>query len=78
MQAPEPPKYRIVVEGALDPIWLECLSGFEATEHGDPGQPVVMWLEGQPVDQAALQGVLDTLFMLGMRLILVESLPAAA
>ena len=69
--------YRIVVEGVLDPMWLQCLSGFEATEQRQPGQPVATRLEGRPVDQAALQGVIDTLFMLGMRLILVECLPEA-
>jgi hypothetical protein len=69
--------YRIVVEGVLDPMWLQCLNGFEAAEQRQSGQPVVTRLEGRPIDQSALQGVLDTLFMLGMRLILVECLPSA-
>jgi hypothetical protein len=24
--------YRIVVEGVLDPVWFDCLGGFEITE----------------------------------------------
>ena len=77
MQASHAANYRITVEGALDPMWLQCLGGFEPTEQRLPGRPAVTQLEGCPVDQAALQGVIDTLFMLGMRLILVECLPQA-
>lgn len=76
MEACQPANYRITIEGVLDPMWLQCLGGFAAIEQ-QPGQPVLTRLEGCPVDQAALQGVLDTLFMLGMRLILVERLRAA-
>jgi hypothetical protein len=74
-QASHAANYRIVVEGVLDPMWLQCLGGFEAAEQRQPGQPVVTRLEGRPSDQSALQGVIDTLFMLGMRLITVERLP---
>jgi hypothetical protein len=71
-QASEATHYRITVEGVLDALWLQCLGGLEATEQRQPGQSVVTRLEGCLVDQAALQGVLDTLIMLGMRLMLVE------
>jgi hypothetical protein len=64
--------HRIVVEGELDPIWRESLGGLAITEQSLPGMPVITRLEGSLADQSALQGVLDTLFMLGMRLILVE------
>ncbi len=64
--------YRIVVEGVLDPMWLESLGGLDILEQR---QLVVTHLEGQLVDQSALQGVLDTLFMLGLRLMFVERLP---
>ncbi len=78
-QASHPANYRITVEGTLDPVWLPCLSGFEVVEERSPEQQerehrVVTRLEGRVVDQAALQGVLDTLFMLGLRLVLVERL----
>ena len=59
-------------------MWLECLGGLELTEQRQPGQPVVTQLEGRLVDQSALQGVFDTLIMLGMRLVTVERLPSAA
>ena len=72
----EAANYRFLVEGELDPIWLERLGGLEITEQRQPGQPVVTRLEGRLVDQSALQGVFDTLIMLGMRLVTVERLPS--
>ena len=77
MQVAQAANYRIVAEGVLDPVWLECLGGLEITEERQPGRPVITRLEGRPTDEAALQGVLDTLFMLGMRLILVERIEPA-
>jgi len=77
MPASQMANYRIVVEGVLDPMWLECLGGLELTEQRQPGQPVVTQLEGRLADQSALQGVIDTLFMLGLRLVFVERLPSA-
>jgi len=59
-------------------MWLDSLGGLELTEERKPGQPVVTRLEGFLRDQSALQGILDTLFMLGMRLILVESFEKGA
>ena len=76
-QASQKANYRIVVEGMLDPAWQDCLGSLEITEQQQPGQTVVTRLEGRLEDQSALQGVLDTLFMLGLRLITVERLPAA-
>ena len=78
MQVAQTANYRIVVEGVLDPVWLECLGGLEITEERQPGRPAITRLEGRLTDDAALQGVLDTLFMIGMRLVTVERLPSAA
>jgi hypothetical protein len=75
-QASQTADYRIVVEGVLDPVWFDRLGGLKITEQRQPGQPVVTRLEGRLVDQSALQGVLDTLFMLGLRLLTVECLPS--
>jgi hypothetical protein len=77
MQVAQAANYRIVAEGVLDPVWLECLGGLAITEERQPGRPAITRLEGRPTDEAALQGVLDTLFMLGMRLVTVERLPSA-
>ena len=73
----EAANYRFLFEGELDPVWLERLGGLDITEQRQPGRPVVTRLEGRLVDQSALQGVFDTLIMLGMRLVTVERLPSA-
>jgi hypothetical protein len=66
------PQYQILVEGALDPRWSGSLAGLAISVRKQPEQPVVTVLRGLLADQAALQGVLDTLFMLNMPLLLVE------
>lgn len=76
-EASQAAEYRIVVEGVLDPVWLDCLGGLEITELRQPGHPVATELHGRLVDQSALQGVIDTLFMLGLRLMFVERLDLA-
>jgi len=69
--------YQILVEGTLDPSWFECLAGLAISVRERPEQPLVTVLTGPLEDQAALQGVLDTLFMLNMPLLMVERcLPA--
>ena len=66
------PQYQILVEGALDPRWSGSLVGLAISVRKQPEQPVVTVLRCPLPDQAALQGVLDTLFMLNMPLLLVE------
>ena len=67
--------YRIIAEGEVVPLWRECLGGLEVIEHRQPGRPVTTQLEGQIADQSALQGVINTLFTLGLRLTFVERRP---
>jgi hypothetical protein len=74
-QATQPQRYQILVEGALDPKWSECLGGLAVSVREGPEQPLVTELTGALEDQAALQGVLDTLFMLNLRLLHVERRP---
>ena len=72
MQASQTEQFRLIVEGTVDPMWLDCLGGLAITEQRQSGQPVITQLDGRLADQSALQGVIDTLFMLGLRLMLVE------
>ncbi len=74
-QPPPAQTYRIVVEGEIDPMWYDCLGGLTLAEQRGPGQPVCTQLEGRLPDQAALHGVIATLFMLDLRLVRVERLP---
>jgi hypothetical protein len=68
--------YQIVVEGVLAPVWLDCLGNLKITEQRQSERTVVTRLKGRFTDQSALQGVLDTLFMLGLLLVLVERIEA--
>ena len=65
-------RYRILVEGTFDPSWSECLAGLSISVHERPSPPPVTELRGPLQDQAALHGVLDTLFMLNTPVLLVE------
>jgi hypothetical protein len=64
--------YQIHVEGVLDPQWSDCLAGLAISVREQPARPPVTVLTGPLQDQSALQGVLDTLFMLKMPLLVVE------
>lgn len=66
------PCYQIHVEGVFDPQWFDCFAGLAIAVREQPAQPPVTVLTGPLADQAALQGVLDTLFMLNMPLLMVE------
>ena len=63
------------MEGALDPGWSECLAGLAISVGEPPAEPLVTVLTGPLEDQAALQGVLDTLFMLNLPLLPVQRFP---
>ena len=71
-QAARWPCYQIYVEGVLDPQWSDCLAGLAISVREQPARPPVTVLTGPLQDQSALQGVLDTLFMLKMPLLMVE------
>ena len=47
MQASPMAQYRLIVEGAVDPMWLD-LGGPAITEQRESGQPVITQLEGRP------------------------------
>ena len=69
------PYYQILVAGVIDSTWTACLGGLDISVREQPAQPVVTMLTGPLEDLSALQGVLDTLFMLNMPLLLVERFP---
>jgi hypothetical protein len=71
-RATDMPCYQIHVEGVLDPQWSECLAGLTISVREQPPHPAVTELTGPLEDQAALQGVLDTLFMLKMPLLMIK------
>jgi hypothetical protein len=73
-----PDKYRILIRGTLDADWAGRLGGMtvSATRLAD-GTPTTT-LIGDLADQSALVGVLNTLHDLGIPLIKMERVGAAA
>jgi hypothetical protein len=59
--------YCIVVQGTLDPAWFAQLD--DLTTLIRPGPPQHTVLSGRLRDQAALHGVLRTLYTLGLPLV---------
>ena len=73
----KPARYRIVIEGALDAFWSDCLAGMQISSDGiDEGLPTTT-LVGRLRDQAQLRGVLNCLCDLHHAILLVESVDDA-
>ena len=66
-----PAKYRIRVRGRIDPSWLGRISGMATTESLEDGE-VITTLVGSLADQAALSGVLNTLYELHLPVLSTE------
>jgi hypothetical protein len=65
----QPGTYEIRVPGRLDEGWSEWFEGMTITiERSDDG-PTITTLTGVVADEAALQGMLDRLYSLGLRLL---------
>ena len=70
-----PATYRIGVKGRIPPKWRDRLEGMAVTEGPTADSPVTT-LVGELADQAALAGVLSTLFQLHLSVVSVECLTA--
>ena len=68
--------YRIGVQGYLDKSWSDRMNGVDIQVKNLPDEAPVTLLVGRFVDQAALAGVLNTLYDLGFPLLKVELLEA--
>ena len=69
-----PGLYRIRVQGGLEPRWSNRVGGMSITTETPEGGTVETVLVGRLPDQAALSGVLSTLYDLGLALLSVECL----
>ena len=69
-----PANYRIRVQGHLDDIWADQLSGMVITKAFTANKQPMTILVGHLADQAALTRVLNTLYELHLSLISVENL----
>ncbi len=69
-----PAIYQIIVEGRLDPTWSDPLQGMLICPATIDAYPQVTTLKGELSDQAALAGVLNTLYELHLTVISVKRL----
>lgn len=69
-----PAVYVIRIQGHLDKSWSERMSGATIQVYSQPPTAPVTVLTGEFRDQAALAGVLNTLYDLGLPLLSVECL----
>jgi hypothetical protein len=69
-----PATYRISVRGRIPPGWCDRVEGMTVTEWSAEGVPPMTTLWGELADQAALAGLLETLFLLHLSVVSVECL----
>ena len=69
-----PATYQIMVQGRIDPGWSDRLEGMTICQATVEADPPVATLQGELSDQAALAGVLNTLYELHLPLLLVKRL----
>lgn len=67
-----PATYRIVVQGTLDPSYSDRLGGMTITTEEKPDRPPHSILVGPVRDQAALRGVIETLYDLHLPTLRIE------
>jgi len=70
----EPAVYRVRVRGRLDARWVRDVSGMDVTEEQRPGGEFQTTLVGRLLDQAALFGILNSLYELHMPVLSVSCL----
>ena len=71
-----PATYRIAVQGRVPSRWCDRLEGMTITERPAEADATVTTLLGELSDQAALAGVLNTLYELHLPVLSVERLSA--
>jgi len=69
-----PATYQIVVQGKIDQTWSDRLESMLIYLNQVDGEPCETKLEGELSDQAALLGVLNTLYELHLTLLSVRRL----
>ncbi len=69
-----PATYQIIVEGRIDTTWSDLLEGMKVSQVMQDDNPHCTSLEGELIDQAALAGVMNTLYEMHLTVISVKRL----
>ena len=64
-----PVTYQINVQGRIDPKWSDRMAGMKIRNSSDQTNPPITTLDGEVSDQAALLGVLNSLYELHLPII---------
>jgi hypothetical protein len=75
LQFDRPATYQINVQGRIDPNWSDRMAGMKIHNILEQTNPTITTLEGEVSDQAALLGVLNSLYELHLPIISVVILP---
>ena len=75
LQPGKPAGYRITVEGSLSDKWADRLGGMQIVVQPRENQKAITTLRGRVRDQAALFGVLNSLYELHLKILSVECTP---
>ena len=70
-----PTTYQITIQGRIDPNWSDRMAGMKIRNSLDQTNPTITTLEGEVTDQAALLGVLNSLYELHLPIISVVIQP---
>ena len=70
-----PATYQINVQGRIDPTWSDRMAGMKIHDSTEHTIPPITILDGELSDQAALLGVLNSLYELHLPIISVTILP---
>ena len=74
LRVDKPATYCIRVVGHVNENWSARLGGLQVTSMDSEGKRTITTLSGSPIDQAALFGVLKTLYDMRLPLLSVECL----
>ena len=72
-----PARYEIKVPGRLEEHWSEWLEGMTVKVESRDRGPTITTLTGEVPDQAALQGLINRLYTMGLSLISVNLVPSS-
>jgi hypothetical protein len=64
-----PAAYQIKVQGRIDPEWSDRMAGMKIRSSLEQKNPPITTLEGEVSDQAALLGVLNSLYELHLPIV---------
>ena len=76
LKSDRPAFYHIEVQGELRSTWSDYLGGLNISVNYEQGTPCTI-MEGELQDQAALIGVIDSLYNLGLPLLMVVYQPTS-